>query len=82
MSQFHWHVVDSQSFPLEVPGFTELVNKGAYDLSMVYTPNDVQDIVDYAGAVSHSFYLPYKLGSCFLCLLTARHRCDDRESHF
>ncbi|KAI0754519.1 N-acetylhexosaminidase [Daedaleopsis nitida] len=50
MSQFHWHVVDSQSFPLEVPGFIELANKGAYDLSMVYKPNDVQDIVDYAGA--------------------------------
>ncbi|KAH9850196.1 N-acetylhexosaminidase [Lenzites betulinus] len=50
MSQFHWHVVDSQSFPLEVPGYTELASKGAYDSSMVYTAKDVQDIVAYAGA--------------------------------
>lgn len=52
MSQFHWHVTDSQSFPLQVPGFTDLAEFGAYDPSMVYSPNDVQDIVDYAGAVS------------------------------
>ncbi|TFK93272.1 glycoside hydrolase family 20 protein [Polyporus arcularius HHB13444] len=50
MSQFHWHVSDSQSFPLEVPGYTELANKGAYDPSMIYSPSDVKDIVDYAGA--------------------------------
>ncbi|OJT06180.1 Beta-hexosaminidase 2 [Trametes pubescens] len=50
MSQFHWHVTDSQSFPLEVPGFTELASKGAYASSMVYSPQDVQDIVAYAGA--------------------------------
>ena len=52
MSQFHWHISDSQSFPLEVPGYTALASKGAYDPSMVYTPSDVQSIVDYAGAVS------------------------------
>ncbi|KAI0354793.1 N-acetylhexosaminidase [Trametes cingulata] len=50
MSQFHWHVTDSQSFPLEVPGFTELASQGAYSSSMVYTPSDVQEIVSYAGA--------------------------------
>ncbi len=54
MSQFHWHVTDSQSFPLEVPEFTELASKGADASSMVYSPQDVQDIVAYAGAVSRS----------------------------
>ena len=52
MSQFHWHVTDSQSFPLVIPGFSELASAGAYDSSMVYSPSDVKDIVDYAGAVS------------------------------
>ena len=52
MSQFHWHVTDSQSFPLVIPGFTELANAGAYDPSMMYSPSDVKDVVDYAGAVS------------------------------
>ena len=52
MSTLYWHVADSQSFPLQIPGFMDLSEKGAYDLSMVYTPSDIQDIVDYAGAVS------------------------------
>ncbi|KDR82570.1 hypothetical protein GALMADRAFT_220558 [Galerina marginata CBS 339.88] len=49
MSQFHWHVVDSQSFPLTVPGFPELAQKGAYSASEIYSSADVQDIVTYAG---------------------------------
>lgn len=52
MSQFHWHVVDSQSFPLVIPGFLELSQKGAYSPDMIYSSKDVKDIVEYAGAVS------------------------------
>ncbi|KAF6755877.1 beta-hexosaminidase [Ephemerocybe angulata] len=48
MSQFHWHVVDSQSFPLEVPEFPELAQKGAYSEKEKYSTQDVQDIVKYA----------------------------------
>ncbi|KAI1788841.1 N-acetylhexosaminidase [Ganoderma leucocontextum] len=50
LNQFHWHVVDSQSFPLQIPGFTDLAAKGAYSASQQYSPKDVQDIVAYAGA--------------------------------
>ncbi|KAH9850194.1 N-acetylhexosaminidase [Lenzites betulinus] len=49
INQFHWHVVDSQSFPLIVPGFTELSTKGAYSSSQTYSLADVRDIVSYAG---------------------------------
>ncbi|PSS34074.1 hypothetical protein PHLCEN_2v1868 [Hermanssonia centrifuga] len=49
INQLHWHISDSQSFPLQVPGFTEVSAKGAYSSSMVYSPQDVQDIVSYAG---------------------------------
>ncbi|PPQ70615.1 hypothetical protein CVT25_011981 [Psilocybe cyanescens] len=49
MSQFHWHVTDSQSFPLTVPGFPELAQKGAYSTQEIYSSADVQDIVTYAG---------------------------------
>ena len=52
MSMFHWHIVDSQSFPFEIPGYTELAAKGAYSASSVYTPKDVADVISYAGAVS------------------------------
>ena len=31
---------------------SDLAAKGAYSSSQVYTPNDVQDIIAYAGAVS------------------------------
>ncbi|EIN12436.1 beta-hexosaminidase [Punctularia strigosozonata HHB-11173 SS5] len=48
LNTFHWHVVDSQSFPLEIPGFPELFDKGPYSASETYTTKDVQEIVDYA----------------------------------
>lgn len=50
MNTLHWHVVDSQSFPLVIPGFEALSEKGAYNPASVYTPKDVQDIVAYAAA--------------------------------
>ncbi|THU98929.1 beta-hexosaminidase [Dendrothele bispora CBS 962.96] len=50
INTFHWHIVDSQSFPLQVPDFPELASAGAYSSSMMYTPEDVKDIVDYAAA--------------------------------
>ncbi|KZT13148.1 glycoside hydrolase family 20 protein [Laetiporus sulphureus 93-53] len=50
INQFHWHVVDSQSFPLTVPGYTELAAYGAYSPQMVYSISDIETIVSYAGA--------------------------------
>ncbi|KAG6889701.1 hypothetical protein C0992_004421 [Termitomyces sp. T32_za158] len=50
INTFHWHVVDSQSFPLVVPGYTELSAKGAYSSAQVYTPDDVKEVVAYAAA--------------------------------
>ncbi|KAF9448540.1 glycoside hydrolase family 20 protein [Macrolepiota fuliginosa MF-IS2] len=50
INHLHWHVVDSQSFPLVVPGFEEISQKGAYSSSQVYTPANVNDIVSYAAA--------------------------------
>lgn len=50
INQFHWHVVDSQSFPIEVPGYTELATYGAYSPEMVYSASDVANIISYAGA--------------------------------
>ena len=50
LNQFHWHIVDSQSFPLQIPGFEELSASGAYDSSSVYSPSDVSDIISYAAA--------------------------------
>ncbi|KAF7300512.1 Beta-hexosaminidase [Mycena chlorophos] len=50
LNQFHWHITDSQSFPLSLPEFPELAQKGAYTSAEIYSPSDVQDIVSYAAA--------------------------------
>ncbi|KAK2576822.1 hypothetical protein KPH14_005456 [Odynerus spinipes] len=48
MNVLHWHIVDDNSFPYQSSRYPELSAKGAYHPSMVYTPNDVQRVVDYA----------------------------------
>jgi hexosaminidase len=49
INTLHWHIVDSQSFPLVVDKFPELSQKAAYSPTSVYTVKDIQDIVKYAG---------------------------------
>ncbi|KAI0364269.1 N-acetylhexosaminidase [Pilatotrama ljubarskyi] len=48
LSVLYWHVIDSQSFPLEVEAFPELAAKGAYSAREIYTRDDIQHIVRYA----------------------------------
>ncbi|KAK3135557.1 hypothetical protein QOZ80_5BG0420340 [Eleusine coracana subsp. coracana] len=43
----HWHIVDEQSFPLEIPSYPKLWN-GAYSYSERYTMDEAIDIVQYA----------------------------------
>ena len=45
------------SFPLQVSGFEEVAEKGAYATDIIYTPADVQDIVTYATEVRHNLYI-------------------------
>lgn len=49
MNQFHWHIVDSQSFPLKLDGeLSVLAEKGAYSPQQVYDEHDIKDITSYA----------------------------------
>lgn len=48
MNVFHWHITDSQSFPLTLESLPEFVKYGAYSPEMVYTNADVYDLVSYA----------------------------------
>ncbi|KAK7434922.1 Glucosamine-6-phosphate isomerase (Glucosamine-6-phosphate deaminase) (GNPDA) (GlcN6P deaminase) [Stygiomarasmius scandens] len=50
INTFHWHIVDSQSFALELPEFPEISAAGAYSSAMVYSAEDVKDILSYAAA--------------------------------
>lgn len=47
LNVFHWHVVDSHSFPLVLPSEPELAAKGSYGPQMQYTPADVKRIVEF-----------------------------------
>ncbi|KAG6372770.1 glycoside hydrolase family 20 protein [Boletus reticuloceps] len=48
INTFHWHIVDSQSFPLEVSQYPQLAANGAYSADQTYSESDVQNLVQYA----------------------------------
>ncbi|XP_044508140.1 beta-hexosaminidase 3-like [Mangifera indica] len=47
LNVLHWHIVDTQSFPLEIPSYPKLWD-GAYSDSERYTMTDAAEIVSYA----------------------------------
>ncbi|KOB65498.1 Beta-hexosaminidase [Operophtera brumata] len=48
LNTFHWHVSDSQSFPLQLESVPQLAQYGAYGPGAVYTTDDVRAIVKHA----------------------------------
>lgn len=52
LNVFHWHVTDSNSWPLDLDRYPELAAKGAYSRSETYSQKDIRMIIDYAGHVS------------------------------
>lgn len=48
LNVFHWHVADSQSFPLEITRIPELQRFGAYTPEHVYSRTDTQNLIKYA----------------------------------
>lgn len=50
LNVFHWHLTDSQSFPLLLKSHPDLAEWGSYSLDRVYEPSDILDIVKYAKA--------------------------------
>ena len=48
MNVFHWHISDTQSFPLRLPNLPDFAKFGAYSSEMVYTENDIKTLVAYA----------------------------------
>ncbi|KAJ1655835.1 Glucosamine-6-phosphate isomerase (Glucosamine-6-phosphate deaminase) (GNPDA) (GlcN6P deaminase) [Dispira simplex] len=47
LNVFHWHIVDSQSWPVETKFSPEVGQKGAYGLNMMYSHHDVKAIIYY-----------------------------------
>ncbi|XP_058811586.1 chitooligosaccharidolytic beta-N-acetylglucosaminidase [Topomyia yanbarensis] len=48
LNVLHWHITDSQSFPLELVSFPLVTKHGAYSGNQVYSQQDVRMIFDYA----------------------------------
>ncbi|XP_055610390.1 probable beta-hexosaminidase fdl isoform X2 [Uranotaenia lowii] len=48
LNRFHWHITDSQSFPLVSRYYPQLAQYGAYSDREIYTPDDVREIVEFA----------------------------------
>ncbi|KAI8325047.1 hypothetical protein GQ54DRAFT_255401 [Martensiomyces pterosporus] len=48
LNVFHWHVVDSQSWPIQSNEFPELQKNGAYGPKMQYSYADVKSVIAYA----------------------------------
>lgn len=47
LNTFHWHITDSQSFPLEIKSHMDFTKYGAYSAKKIYTATDVKDIVKF-----------------------------------
>ena len=45
LNAFHWHITDSQSFPLVLPREPRLAQYGAYWDGVAYTTDDVEQVV-------------------------------------
>jgi hexosaminidase len=44
----HWHIVDDQSFPLEMLKYPNLTINGRYSPAHVYSRKNVREIIDHA----------------------------------
>lgn len=50
MNTLHLHLVDAESFPLQVPAYPTLSEKGSFHPSAVYSPQDLRTVVEYGRA--------------------------------
>jgi len=48
LNVFHWHITDSQSFPLVMDSLPQFAEYGSYSPEETYSPWEVEDIVSYA----------------------------------
>ncbi|KAL0810315.1 hypothetical protein ABMA28_010472 [Loxostege sticticalis] len=49
LNTFHWRITDVTSFPFHIPGYSQLIEYGAYDRSLIYTEHDIKALVHRAG---------------------------------
>ena len=47
MNSLHWHLVDTQSWPLALESYPEMI-QDAYSPEEVYSKSDIKYVIDYA----------------------------------
>lgn len=50
MNILHWHVTETQSWPLEIPALPKLAEAGRYAPGLTYSPDDVASVLKYGMA--------------------------------
>lgn len=48
LNVFHWHLSDSQSFPMVLPSVPQLAQTGSYSSEETYAPEEVKALVEFA----------------------------------
>ncbi|VDD95766.1 unnamed protein product [Enterobius vermicularis] len=85
MNVFHWHLVDSESFPYPSEIFKDLSAKGAYTPRHAYTREQVQEVIKYAKnrgiRVVAEFDTPGHLGGWEPGRKGLLSKCYDREGN-
>ena len=48
MNVLHWHAVDDQSFPLDLPSLPKLASAGAFAPDLIYSAENISAVIAYA----------------------------------
>ncbi|KAJ9608730.1 woronin body major protein [Cladophialophora chaetospira] len=48
LNVLHWHIVDAQSWPIEVKTYPQMTAQGAYSAKQTYSQEDIKAIIAYA----------------------------------
>lgn len=48
LNVFHWHITDSQSFPLVIPSYPQFAKTGSYAPDKTYVAEEVKALVEFA----------------------------------
>ncbi|KAF7113735.1 hypothetical protein RHSIM_RhsimUnG0108400 [Rhododendron simsii] len=82
LNVLHWHIVDSQSFPLEIPSYPNLWN-GAYSIPERYTMADAAEVVRQVISAFfcrlNGYMIPYL---CFIHFLYSKVKPELSSNHF
>jgi len=83
LNVFHWHLTDSQSFPVVLESLPEFSEWGAYSAAETYSRAQVEEVVEHASSrgvrVLPEFDTPAHVGAGWEAVSPSHTLCVDRE---